>query len=107
MVGLCDANTFLKNRESERESSKRLWNMLPNHDHYEGGQDNHVQYFFSIITGCHQQTGLSVSFALRNVEGFGCSSMLFSCREDTQRRHYGCLQICCIALFGKELLKIK
>lgn len=28
---------FLKNRESERESSKRLRNMLPNHDHYEGG----------------------------------------------------------------------
>lgn len=28
---------FLKNRELERESSKRLWNMLPNHDHYEGG----------------------------------------------------------------------
>ena len=28
---------FLKDRESERESSKRLWNMLPNHDHYQGG----------------------------------------------------------------------
>lgn len=26
---------FLKNRESERESSKRILDMLPNHDYYE------------------------------------------------------------------------